>query len=156
MIIRRAQQSDIEPLVAIWRQFHDFHAAREPHLAACPGAEQSYAEFIAGSLASEQALVLLAEQEAGVIGYCHAMIRMRPPVVADRRFGQILDLAVLEGWRRRGTGQKLVEQTMEWFKIQGTKRVEVCAMLSNEISVNFWRKAGFGDYVLTLCKETGD
>jgi ribosomal protein S18 acetylase RimI-like enzyme len=81
-----------------------------------------------------------------ILGYCYAVINDYLPVFDTKFYGSIVNLSVTTGARRHHLGQRLVEQTLDWFKTKGITRVDVTVAKKNEISTKFWRKMGFGDF----------
>ncbi|MBV7330609.1 GNAT family N-acetyltransferase [Chloroflexi bacterium TSY] len=59
-------------------------------------------------------------------------------------------MLVLDAYRGRGVGSKLVEQFCTWCADQGITQITVDALATNEEALEFYRRLGFGNYLLTL------
>jgi len=149
--VRKAIETDISAIVALWKEFMDFHKERNRFFGRSAIAHEKFAEFIAGHIANESSCVLVAELDDLVVGHCLATISKYPPIYDVVEYGQIMDLAVTHKYRRKGVGETLVNAIRSWFLARGIHRVEVRVAVSNEVSVAFWRKMGFRPYVETLC-----
>ena len=98
-------------------------------------------------------LAKIAQDDEATIAYCQCFVVNAPPVLKTKQYGNIADLAVLEKYRRNGVGEQMVERAIEWFRLQGLERIEVRVAVTNEISMQFWRKMGFQTYLETMSKQ---
>jgi GNAT superfamily N-acetyltransferase len=151
--IRPARPDDVETIVALWQELMVFHEARDPRFRRSATAAKAFANFVAGHIASEDSLVLVAEEAGTVVAYALATIAFRPPVFVETRYGAIYDLFVTDSQRRRGIGGGMVHAIERWFTGRGIRRVEVRVAVRNEVSTRFWRTLGYESYVETLHRE---
>ncbi len=107
-LVRPAESGDLDALVSMWRDFMDFHAARDPEFAITAASDAVRREFLEAKLREPDAFVLLAIVEGQAAGYVLGEARSRPPVFAAARFGLITDLYVAPGRRRSGLGRRLL------------------------------------------------
>lgn len=147
LFIRKSTEDDIAAIVDLWKEFMDFHAARDRHFARSEDGHERFAEFISGRLESKISCVLVAEQNQDIVGYCLAMVAKYPPVFLCQEYGSISDLAVTAKCRREGVGEALVQGILAWFAERNIQRIEVRVAVSNEVSTSFWRKMGFEPYL---------
>ena len=151
--IRRATQNDCEPLMRLWKEISDYHAALDPIFALAPDAAKYYRENLARILDDENWRVLLADDEGDVVGFIAGATREMPPVFVTKRTGHVSDLLVTARCRRRGVGEQLYRAMTEWFHERGVTIVELSVAACNPTAVPFWRKMGFGDYMLRMRTE---
>jgi ribosomal protein S18 acetylase RimI-like enzyme len=151
--IRKAVQADIPAIVELWKEFMDFHKERDSFFSRSAIGHEKFAEFCTGQITNESSYVLVAESDDQVIGYCLATISKYPPVYNLVEYGQIMDLAITNKYRRSGIGKALVNAAQCWFSAHNVNRLEARVAVSNEISTAFWRKMGFMPYIETLCKK---
>jgi ribosomal protein S18 acetylase RimI-like enzyme len=144
--IRPAARKDIDAMGALWAEFMDFHAERDPWFKRSESGHTRFAEFIAERLEDERSIVLVAETDGEVVGHALAMIAKRLPVFEPEDYAQIMDVAVAGKHRRSGIGMRLVQEMMRLFRQRGIRRVEVTAAVTNEVATAFWRKMGFVPY----------
>jgi ribosomal protein S18 acetylase RimI-like enzyme len=144
--IRLANDSDISEVVEIWKHFMDFHRDLDPYHQRSVDGGEHVAAFFRASLASADARLWVGEHRQIVVGYCLARLGQRPPVFHERSYGELIDLAVEEPFRRRGIGTALVREAHRWFAERETKRVELRVSAYNATGLAFWRKLGFQSF----------
>jgi predicted acetyltransferase len=95
-------------------------------------------------LANEYRAVIF-EQDGHVCGY--ALFRDEPDHIYLRQF------LVETAFRRCGIGRSAIN----WLSctVWKNRRVRVEALTGNKTGIAFWRSTGFGEYSLTLLKESG-
>lgn len=153
LVIRKATKRNLESIGILWQEFMDFHKERDPAFARSADGHEYFKEFIASHLEKESSLVLVAEQDGAVVGYCLAMLAKYPPVFASRDYGTVYDLAVTQRCRKAGIGEKMYQSAEKWFLEKGIHRIELRVVVSNEIATAFWRKMGFLPHVEVLFKK---
>jgi ribosomal protein S18 acetylase RimI-like enzyme len=147
MQIRTSVSNDIPRILGLWKEFMDFHKERDPAFTRSVTGHEGFRSFVEENMKSETAQVLVADAGNSLVGYCLARITERPPVFEDRRYGQILDLAVAAPRRRGGVGEALLGEALKWFQKQRISRVDVAVSTANEVASAFWEKHGFKTYM---------
>jgi ribosomal protein S18 acetylase RimI-like enzyme len=155
MDIRLAETQDIPALQELWKEFMDFHAAREPFLTRAQDGHETWAGFVREHIDDDDRLAIVAEDAGQLVGYGLAALQEYPPVLVMSRYGMIRDVAVTAGHRRRGVGRALFAEMERWFLVRGVKRVELHVSVANEGARRFWRAMGFRDYVEKLARDYG-
>ena len=153
MLIRSARRADIGPILDIWKEHMDFHSERYPFLVRSREGHIKFAQLLDKHWKDPDWAVFVAEEEGSVVGYCLATVMDYPPVFEVKRYGFIQDISVTGSCRRRGIGAKLLERTEVWFKERGVRRVELQALLANEVSQSFWRARGYAPYLSRFAKD---
>jgi len=158
--VREATEEDLLRILELWKEFMDFHAERDAWYTRSGRGHECFAEFVRKNIATVEASVLVADVDvdvdvdtdagAGAVGYAMARVGERPAVFDDRRTGEVLDLAVAAPHRRKGAGERLVGAVLDWFRGLGLARVELGAIVTNEVANAFWRKMGFRPYMSRL------
>lgn len=152
MNVRRARAEDVPALVRLWREMWDYHEKLDPRYEASPLADTVMTAWIADHLRSERCCVFLAE-DPEPIGYVSGMLLENPPVLPTQFFGFISEVAVTEKARRRGVGERLVEEMHAWFREKRVPYVEVNVSVRNAVSRTFWRKRGYTEFLEHLRRE---
>jgi GNAT superfamily N-acetyltransferase len=147
VVIRKATEADIPGIVEVWKEFMDFHAALDPYFTRSASGHENFAGYLAERMRKEADTVLVAEAAGCLVGFCVAGIVQRPPVYQMPECGGIDSLAVTEAYRRRGVGNRLVEEATRWFAGRGIRRIEVGVVMENRTAGSFWRKMGFRPYL---------
>lgn len=152
VIVRPATPRDLPEIVALWQALQATSAAYEPRLAPNDSAAGWYADFLGGQLANDQARVLVAVTDDGVVGYTFGQV-MRRPTLRAGDCGYVADLCVAANARGRGIGRRLFDELRAWFHARGLNALEVQVVRANPASQAFWRKMGFDDFLRTLRTE---
>jgi ribosomal protein S18 acetylase RimI-like enzyme len=153
LVIRKATIKDLESIGILWMEFMDFHKKRDPIFTRSANGHEHFKEFIAGHLEKESSLVLVAEKDGALLGYCLAMLSKNPPVFENRDYGSVYDLAVTGKCRRAWIGEKMYKTAESWFSERGVHRIELRVAVLNETATAFWRKMGFQPHVETVFKN---
>lgn len=117
------------------------------------GAEEEHSQEVAAFFAGagSPAAVLLAEGEAGIVGFAEVSIR---PYAEGCRTGRV---GYLEGWfvipeaRGQGIGKQLVAGAEEWARAQACVEFASDAAADNEVSAVAHRALGFTDVGVVRC-----
>jgi len=150
MLTRRATAGDLDAIVALWREMWDFNARLDPRMTATPVANRVQRLWIEGHLESERSLVLVAQEGRDIAGYALATILENPPIVPHQFYGYVSEMSVAESRRRTGVGTLLLDGVHAWFKTKGLPYAEVTAGVRNQLSLGFWRRQGYTDFVQRL------
>lgn len=148
MEVVEALNSDIPAILEIWKELMDFHVPFDSRYTLSDGAEESMGENLARLIVAEDALVIMAVENTKPLGFGIARIRNYPPVFIKQTHGSIEDLAVSSEHRRKGIGELMLKEMLDWFRSQGIDRVELRVASMNTVGYSFWRKHGFVDYVM--------
>lgn len=76
-----------------------------------------------------------------VIGWCDVTPKADRP--ATRHTG-VLGMGILQAWRGRGIGERLIRQAIEASRAFGLSRVELEVRDDNALAMALYRKVGFG------------
>ncbi|WP_326835638.1 GNAT family N-acetyltransferase [Amycolatopsis rhabdoformis] len=106
--------------------------------------------YYAGLLADENALCLVAQGDAGVIGHLVGRLRRSDPLRPGVVTAVLESMRVTAGVRRTGVGTALVGRFTEWAELRGADSFEVTAYCANEPARAFYRRHGFRDFEVTL------
>lgn len=145
--IRKARQSDTEHIVALWKEFMDFHRQYDAHFTRSRYGHMKFKDFVSKKISARNALVLVAQVNRRVVGHIIACIDPYPPVFVEKRYGAIYDLMVDSRFRRRGIGRRLLSETRKWFRKKGIKRIELSVAVTNPLAMRFWNRVGFKTYI---------
>lgn len=147
--IRQAGPDDVPEIVALNAAlFREDAGRRDPFTdQGWPGREGR--EYFAGFLARDGSLGLLAESGDEVVGYLVGYVRdgssLRPV-----RMAELESMYVLEEYRCRGVGARLVGEFLRWARERGAERASVTAYAANTGAVRFYERSGFRPKSLTL------
>jgi ribosomal protein S18 acetylase RimI-like enzyme len=154
--IRPATPSDLPALgrlgALLMRTHYNFD--RERFLEPGANADEGYAWFLGEQLKDEgNAVVLVAEQDADVVGYVYAALEPISWKELRDACGFIHDVAVDERARRHGTGSALVKAAMTWLKDRGAPRVVLGTAEQNEPAQRLFERLGFRRTMVEMTRE---
>jgi len=151
LTIRPAGPQDADQLAALWsimaEQHHGYHA---DVWCWSDDAEHKWREHILKQVSDQDAVVLVAEAQAGqVLGFVHATVKQTPEIFKTRRRAEVWDLVVAPGQRSSGIGRKLMEAAMKELARRGAQDVMLHVALPNEGATRFYERLGF---IRTTCR----
>lgn len=158
MIIRPAQEADVDAIGQLWLGLVMFHRQidDEMPLAADDGAAR-YAERIRYGLSDSYYQVYVAEQAGELLGYVYGVVMdLLPEMFVAERAGMIGDIFVKPEHRSKGVGRALMQVMKDWFKLRGVSHYELTVAVANEGGVRFWTDAMHGRAVVLRIRAAVD
>jgi len=115
--------------------------------------ERGYARWFATQLEENDTILLVAEDDEGIVGYVYA--RMEPRSYNDLLDActKLHDIYVDERVRRRGVGEALLRETFRRAKEKGAPRVVLLTASQNEGAHRLFRRVGFRTTMLEMTCE---
>lgn len=140
--VRRARAEDVPRIIELWDELLSLHERLDPRFARRESAAITFEAFVRHNAEHEASVVLVAEADAGIVGFCMAAATELPPVYDTGPNAEIFDLAVTERYRRQGIGRRLVGELREWARNRGLGRIELRAAVANPVARAFWHAVG--------------
>jgi len=88
--------------------------------------------------------IILAFKDDKCIGYLKAEIIEREPFL--KKVGYVSETYVLEEYRNKHIGSKLLESALVWFKGNHLNWTTVSTHALDEDAIRFWEKKGYKEY----------
>jgi ribosomal protein S18 acetylase RimI-like enzyme len=155
MRVRTARPTDLPRVGELAAELVRQHHALDPQrfLLVEPIAD-GYRSFLSGELRRKGALVLVAEDEAGVIiGYAYATLEPRNWNDLLDAAGKLNDVFVDPSTRRRGVGRALCRAVIEELTARGAPRVVLMSAWRNPDAHDFFEALGFRRTMLEMTAE---
>ena len=150
ILIRDARVGDGEGMTTCWLDFGRYYATISPENFRVPDVDGQAAEFDAATArrihqADADKCMLVAETDSRVVGFVGARIA-RPMDTAPRQGMressqirvEITILAVVETYRRRGIGTRLMAAAEEWARGRGAVLATVDTYVGSYLSIPFY------------------
>lgn len=153
MEVVKARKPNIPPILEIWKELMDFHVPFDSRYTLSDGAEESMGKNLERLIEAEDTLVIIAVENTKPLGFGIARIDKYPPVFVKQICGSIADLAVSSGHRRKGIGELMLKEMLDWFQSRRIDRVELRVASMNTVGYSFWRKHGFTDYMHIMYRD---
>jgi ribosomal protein S18 acetylase RimI-like enzyme len=92
-------------------------------------------------LANELCCILVAEAAGQVVGMCSGQLTLS---TAEGGAAMLVeDVIVLEDYRGRGVGRRLMDRLAEWGRAKGVSRLQLLADRNNTAALEFYKKNGW-------------
>lgn len=149
-----ADLPDIGRLAALLvRLHHELDPQR--FIAATPRTEHGYASFIGSLLEDADVVVLVAEQDARVIGYLYAGVEGMDWVSLRGPAGVLHDIVVDPTHRANGVGSMLLDAALAALSARGVPRAVLSTAARNEAAQRMFARAGFRQTMIEMTRELG-
>ena len=151
MLIRRAEERDIEGLNALLRQVLAVHNRIRPDLFRPVGKKYTDEELKA-LLQDDDTPIFVAEEGGSVKGYAFCVMEsvQGSSILNDARSLYIDDLCVDEACRRQQIGLKLFEYVKRYAKQRGCGSVTLNVWNGNDAARIFYEKQGMTERKTTM------
>lgn len=155
--IRKSTANDQDAILECFAALQAYERSIEPNRSDPEEAAKPYVQDLLAQCASGKAEILVAETDAGVVGWVGVVSRYVSDDIleGDREFAYITDLIVLEDYRGRGIGRGLLAAAEAYAAGQGARRLRVGVLSANAVAHRVYRSAGFRDYEVILEKRVG-
>ena len=149
--IRKANRDDFEALEELYTELEkDAVMYQSEHFVLSPkGARSRQLEEI---LASENQVMLVAEDDGKVIGFAHVMLQKAKVVSCLKPQTNIYlqDLVVTSTLRSKGTGTQLLNAAKEYGRKKGAEFFRTQVFPMNKDGMRFYERNGFSTKMITI------
>lgn len=87
-----------------------------------------------------------------VVGYIAGGLIKIEDYMKHCKLAEVENMFILEDYRRKGVGKRLMDEMFKWCKSNGIERIRVIASFQNILGINFYKREGFNEYNLVLEK----
>jgi ribosomal protein S18 acetylase RimI-like enzyme len=155
--LRSAQPSDEHALgrlgAMLVAEHHDFDPKR--FIAPVPELPSRYGKFLVGQLERPEMVVLVAEQDGGMVGYAFAGLEGNDYMALRGPAGVIYDLIVDPAHRRQGIGGRLLDAAIAAVEALGAPRVVLFSAEKNAVAHAMFEHSGFRRTMIEMTREVG-
>lgn len=95
-------------------------------------------------------IALVVLDESKIIGYLVGSIIRASKIRLIKKMAVLDNMFILEDYRNKGIGAKLVNEFINWCKSNKIKRVRVVSSAGNINAINFYKKNQFFEWEITL------
>jgi GNAT superfamily N-acetyltransferase len=144
--IRLATEQDIEALLALHIDLHEFHVQGLPDWMRIPEVYQrdESRAWLKDLIQREDAAIFVAEASGTMIGLVDITLEETAnPVFVSRRYGYVQGLVVLEPFRKQGLGKQLLEAAQRWAVGHGTVEILLDMWEFPAAPLHFYEAMGF-------------
>jgi ribosomal protein S18 acetylase RimI-like enzyme len=134
-------------------EHHEFDPRR--FIAPIPQLAQRYGEFLLTHAGREGMMVVVAEREGEVVGYCYAGLEGNDYMALRGPAGVLYDLVVDPEHRRQGIGSALMEAALDKLRALGAPRVLLFTADRNHGAQAMFDRGGFRRTMIEMTRELG-
>lgn len=146
-MLRRALGDDLPRMVEIWMEMMREHERFDNRLVLTSNAASSYQNYLLMHIRSPKSIVVVAEDEGRIVGFCCAYMCANLPMFQPSEFGYISDLAVDGACQRQGLGSQILDYVTEWFSRYAIRCIQLQVYSNNEQGKQFWSSKGYKPFV---------
>ena len=148
--IRSAELSDLERLLEFEQAIIEAERPLDETIRSGPGVHYYDLE---GLISSPDALVVVAEQGAEVIGAGYARIEGSEPYLKHNRHSYLGCMYTIPAHRGEGVNGKVMAALEEWSRSRGVTEMKLEVYSENAAAVRAYEKSGYSRLILTMLKE---
>ena len=145
--IRTAIEQDFDQLCELFKELDSFHVQAKPEFfrpVVGPAREHG---FISNLITGPESTILVADDDSRqqLLGFATLIIHRIPENVVRpaRIVMEIENIGVRERMQRKGVGQALVTNAVEWAVERGIKKIELSVHEFNVPAIGFYEALGF-------------
>lgn len=152
MKVRQATPDDVPALVALFQELDRMQSDWRVFTPR-PGFYDEVGAKYREAMNTENAVVLVAEDDGEVVGMAYGEVRV-PSRFSDERAMELSGVVVRAGYRGRGVGQALVKEAARFAGEIGVEWIELKTFAPNQGAMAFWEGMGFTPRVVQLTQGT--
>jgi GNAT superfamily N-acetyltransferase len=150
--VRQATPEDVPALVALFQELDRMQSDWRVFTPR-PGFYDEVGLKYREAMSTENAVVLVAEDEGEIMGMAYGEVRV-PSRFSDERALELSGVVVRTGYRGRGVGRALVLEAARFAGELGVEWVELKTFAPNQGAMAFWEGLGFTPRVVQMTQET--
>ncbi len=144
MVIRFAEEHELEKVNRLRRQVNDLHVAGKPDVFK-PGFGRELADYVYTIHRDPEQAIVVAELDGVLCGFAvlHHIRKPENPFMYERDFLDIDEFCVDEAFRRRGVASEMIRFIRDYAREKGCRRLELNMWEFNQDALAFYEAAGF-------------
>jgi len=150
--VRQATPEDVPALVALFQELDRMQSDWRVFTPR-PGFYDEVGAKYQEAMKTENAVVLVAEDEGEIVGMAYGEVRI-PSRFSDERALELSGVVVRTGYRGRGVGRALVQEAARFAGEMGVEWVELKTFAPNQGAMAFWEGLGFTPRVVQVTQGT--
>jgi GNAT superfamily N-acetyltransferase len=150
--VRQATPEDVPALVALFQELDRMQSDWRVFTPR-PGFYDEVGLKYREAMSTENAVVLVAEDEGEIVGMSYGEVRI-PSRFSDERALELSGVVVRTGYRGRGVGRALVQEAARFAGELGVEWIELKTFAPNQGAMAFWEGLGFTPRVVQMTQGT--
>jgi len=154
IIIRKGKKDDFDQVAEIWVQTIEWHAEFDKEFQLDPDGRNNFIFVLNTAISDPSQVVYVALQSNSVIGFVYGYIKKQIGFFQRQVVAHISDIAIKEEFRKKGVGRALMRRFENDFaKKNNADSLSLYVHISNDEGMNFYRKLGFYEKLVSMRKK---
>ena len=153
VIIRKATKKDFDELIDLKLKLKKEERAYNKDLGPIKSIARHYRQYLKEDLTKKDRIMLAAVNDNKIIAIITIRIYRSLRIFGYRKRGHLSNLYVTKKARKRGIGQRLVNEAIRWCKSRKIKEVTLEIFEKNVSALNLYNKLGFRNYSVKMIKK---
>lgn len=98
-------------------------------------------------------IITVATHEETIVGFASGNIRLLPNYLGNTKVGYISHVFVIDSYKKKHIGKKLVSELENWFAEKSVNTIELEVLVNNNSAHQFWETLGYKSDNLRMVKE---
>ncbi|MBO0791642.1 MAG: GNAT family N-acetyltransferase [Ktedonobacteraceae bacterium] len=145
--IRPATHQDIDGLISLYAEFHEFHVTGVPDRLRKPDTydEATLRSTLLEIIQQDDAQIFVADHEGKLVALAEVYLRQDEPqpLTVAHRYGYLQSLIVSAPFRKAGLGKQLAATAHQWAKDQQATEMQVEIWEFTEGPLHFYEALGY-------------
>jgi|GEM_PF-1939411 len=114
---------------------------------------RKWLDFLKEGLLKNRNILLTAMIQEKIVGFASITLPREMTFEVQDTFGIVSELYVLPEFRKKGIGQKLLEECLSRIKAEGFKRARISVLSADKNAIKLYKKTGFSVFMRTMTKD---
>jgi ribosomal protein S18 acetylase RimI-like enzyme len=143
--IRAASLRDLDGVYQVFLLSDTLHRQVHPEIFQQTLEPETTKEYLISAIKSKDAALFIAEHRDEIVGGILAWVCHTPnnPVFVPRKYLNIENLIVAQGFRRQGIGKALMEHIQHWSEERGIEQIQLTVWDFNQAAREFYKNLGY-------------
>jgi len=152
-VVRPGRQDDAADAARLWVQSAEEHTLYDNVYTTASDAEKIMRRFLADLSSGSYSCLLVAEAQAGVIGFLSGQLREGSPAFSPKTWAAVEDVYVAPSHRGLGVGHALIQEYQEWARKKGANGLSLQVAAGNARARKLYEELGFREISVYQVKE---
>jgi ribosomal protein S18 acetylase RimI-like enzyme len=143
--IRPATIADYAGIAVVFSEIELLHRQALPYIFRATDGPALERDFFEAQMADEEAIWLVVEQAGEIAGFAFVRILYAPnrPMLVQRRYAYVENLAVRVSAQRSGIGRALIQRAEGWAREHEVDEIELNVWEFNAGAIAFYQELGY-------------
>ena len=152
--IREFITSDIKDIVEIWIEIIKWHTKFDDEFTLDPEGQSNFSFILKSAFNDPTQTAYVALYDNEIVGFVYGYTKEHSGFFKKRKVAHISDIAVKEGYRRKGIGTALMRRfELDFAKENESGSITLYVHSKNQQGLDFYKKHGFDTKLISMRKK---